>query len=52
MMGVGTIKITSSDRGDPQLVLKGIDDVKRVASLLDEARRAERSRRGVYIESI
>jgi membrane protein YdbS with pleckstrin-like domain len=51
-MGVGSIRITSSDRSDPKLILKGIDDVNRVATLLDDARRAERSRRGVYIESV
>ena len=52
MLGVGTVRITSSDRTHPKLVLHGIDDVARVASLIDDARRAERNRRGVYIESV
>jgi membrane protein YdbS with pleckstrin-like domain len=52
MLGVGTIRITSSDRTHGRLTLKGIDDVAKVASLIDEARRAERSRRGIYIESV
>jgi membrane protein YdbS with pleckstrin-like domain len=52
MLGVGTIKISSSDRTDPQLVLIGIDDVKRVADTIDDVRRRERRRRGVHIESI
>lgn len=52
LVGVGTIRIVSSDRTHGRLVLKGIEDVERVASLIDEARRAERSRRGIYIESV
>jgi uncharacterized membrane protein YdbT with pleckstrin-like domain len=52
MLGVGTIRITSSDRTHPELVLIGIDDVKRIADLIDETRRRERRKRGVHIESI
>jgi membrane protein YdbS with pleckstrin-like domain len=52
MFGVGTIKILSSDTSDPTLLLRGIDDVKRVANLIDDARREERRKRGMYIESI
>jgi membrane protein YdbS with pleckstrin-like domain len=52
LVGVGTIRITSSDRTHGKLTLKGIDEVAKVATLLDEARRAERSRRGLYIESV
>lgn len=52
LLGVGTLKITSSDRTHPKLVLPGIDDVGRVATVFDDARRAERNRRGVYIESV
>jgi uncharacterized membrane protein YdbT with pleckstrin-like domain len=52
MLGVGTLRITSSDRTHPKLVLPGIDEVARVAALIDDARRAERNRRGVYIESV
>ncbi len=52
MLGVGTLRITSSDRTHPKIVLPGIDEVAKVAAIIDDARRAERNRRGVYIESI
>jgi uncharacterized membrane protein YdbT with pleckstrin-like domain len=52
MFGVGTIRLLSSDTSDPKLFLKGIDDVKRVADLIDDARRSERRKRGMYIESV
>jgi len=52
MLGVGTVKITSSDRSHPELKLPGIDDVKQVAERMDNLRRAERMRRGLHIESI
>ncbi|MCA9162922.1 MAG: PH domain-containing protein [Pirellulaceae bacterium] len=52
MLGVGTIKITSSDRSHPELVLQGIDDVARVAGMIDDVRRLERRRRGIHIEAI
>ena len=51
-LGVGTIKIVSSDRTDPELLLRGIDDVSRVADLIDDVRRKERRRRGLHIEQI
>ena len=51
-VGVGTIHIRASDQSHPELELKGIDNVERVASLIDEARRVERTRRGVYVESV
>lgn len=52
MLGIGTIKVISSDRSHPELVLRGIDDVKRVASILDDAMRSERRNRGLYVESM
>ena len=52
MVGVGTIRISSSDRSHPELVLLGIENVKEVAETIDIARRKERERRGLYIESI
>lgn len=52
MFNVGTIKITSSDRTHPELRLHGIKDVRKVALMIDDARQAERDRRGVYIESV
>lgn len=51
-LGVGTIRVTSSDRTHPELVLVGIDHVKDVAGMLDQARRDERVRRGLHIEAI
>jgi uncharacterized membrane protein YdbT with pleckstrin-like domain len=52
LLGVGTIKISSSDRTHPQLALQGIDDVKHIADTIDEVRRKERRRRGLHIETI
>ena len=52
MLGVGTIQILSSDVSDPKLVIRGIDDVKNVFGLMDDARRDERRKRGMYIESV
>lgn len=52
MTGVGTIKITSSDRTHPVLVLRGIENVQQVAGIMDETRLEERRRRGLHIESI
>lgn len=52
MAGVGTIKIMSSDSSHSELFLEGIDRVAHVANLIDEARRAERRRRGLFIEAI
>lgn len=51
-VNVGTIRITSSDRTHPELLLEGIEDVAAVAKLLDDCRRNERIKRGVHIESI
>ena len=52
MFGVGTIKVLSSDKSDPELFLRGIDDVQRVANLIDNARREERRKRGLYVEAV
>lgn len=52
MLGVGTIRLTGSDRTHPELVLSGIDKVPEVASLFDDVRRAERRRRSLHIESV
>jgi uncharacterized membrane protein YdbT with pleckstrin-like domain len=52
MLGVGTIRISSSDRSHPELVLSGIDEVARIADMIDDVRRKERRRRGLHIESI
>ena len=51
MLGVGTIKISSTDHNEPILVLQGIDGVRAVADQIDQARRHERLRRGMHIET-
>lgn len=52
MLGIGSVLLTSSDASTPSFSLQGIEDVRRVASLIDDARRKERRRRGMYIESV
>ncbi len=52
MFGIGTIKIDSSDKTTPVLRLPGIERVRYVADLIDDARRRERRRRGLHIESV
>ena len=52
LLNVGDIIIRSSDTSHPELVMKGIADVRMVADLIDDARRAERRKRGLHIESI
>ena len=50
--GVGTIRIMSHDRSDPELELRGIEKVQEVARLIDDARLAERRRRGLHVGQI
>jgi hypothetical protein len=52
MVGVGTIRILSSDVSDPTLTLPGIGDVARIANLIDDTRRDERRKRSMYIEAV
>ena len=52
MVNVGTIRITSSDRSHPELVLIGIENVRVVADTIDDVRRKERRRRGLHIEAV
>lgn len=52
LFGVGTVRVSSTDRTTPELLMPGIDDVKTVADTIDQARRSERQRRGVFIESV
>ena len=52
LVGVGTIKITSSDRTHPVLIMPGVKDVRRVADLIDEARLKERRRRAIHFEQV
>lgn len=52
MLGVGTIIVQSSDVSHPHLQLYGIDRVQNVADTIDDARREERRRRGLHIETV
>jgi membrane protein YdbS with pleckstrin-like domain len=52
LLGVGTVRIRSSDLTTPEFEVVGIDDVRNVAAMLDEVRRQERRKRGVHIESV
>jgi membrane protein YdbS with pleckstrin-like domain len=52
MLGIGNIRVTSSDRTDPEMVMRGIDDVRNVSALIDKARRSERVKRGIHIEAV
>jgi hypothetical protein len=52
LMGVGTLRLASHDRSNPELILPGIEDIKKVASLFDNARLDERRRRGLHVEQV
>jgi membrane protein YdbS with pleckstrin-like domain len=52
MVSVGTVDVSSSDRSHPELEMLGIENVRDVAQMIDDARRRERRRRGLHIESI
>jgi membrane protein YdbS with pleckstrin-like domain len=52
IFGIGTVRISSSDNTHPELALPGIENVQIVSGLIDDARRKERRRRGLYIESV
>lgn len=52
ILDVGDITVKSSDVSHPQLVLKGIANIKKVADAIDDARRSERRRRGVFVENV
>lgn len=52
ILGVGTLRIKSSDTSHPWLVIPGIENVREVAQKLDEARRKERIKRGLHIETV
>jgi hypothetical protein len=52
MVNVGTILVQSSDVTSPNLYISGIDDVRRITDLIDDTRRAERQRRGLFMENI
>jgi hypothetical protein len=43
------VTLLSSDKSDPELVLRGITPVAEVADKIDDVRRKERRRRGLHI---
>jgi hypothetical protein len=51
-LNVGTITLRSTDASDPVLPMPGIDDVQRVANLIDSARREERRKRAIYMANV
>ena len=52
MFNVGTIHIQSSDVTHPDLHLIGIENVRDVTDLIDNTRRKERERRGLFMENV
>lgn len=51
MLGVGTISLVSKDRSHPKLALRGIDQVSKVAGMIDDVRRKERKKRSLHIDA-
>ena len=49
VLEIGTVVLNTSDDTSPILTMRGIENPRHVGDLIDEARRAERSRRGVYM---
>lgn len=52
LFGVGKIRLKSTDLSDPELSMSGIDNVQQVANLIDNARREERRKRAVFMETV
>ena len=52
LLDCGTIRITSSDKTHPELLMLGIDGVRGIAGVIDDERRKERRRRGLHIEAV
>jgi membrane protein YdbS with pleckstrin-like domain len=52
LMNVGTVRVVSSDRTHPEVLLVAIEDALDVAEKIDAARRRERLRRGIHIEAV
>ena len=49
ILDIGTVVLNTSDSTSPVLTMRGIENPRQVGDQIDEARRAERSRRGVYM---
>lgn len=52
LLNVGNIHVVSSDVSHPKLVMQGIPNAKKVADLVDNARREERRKRGLHVHNI
>jgi uncharacterized membrane protein YdbT with pleckstrin-like domain len=52
MLGIGSILVLSSDKTHPRLTLIGINEVQRVADLIDNTAREQRRKRSAYVEQI
>jgi membrane protein YdbS with pleckstrin-like domain len=52
MFDVGTIYVQSSDMTHGNLLMAGIEDARTVTDLIDNTRRAERQRRGLFMENV
>jgi membrane protein YdbS with pleckstrin-like domain len=52
MFNVGTIHVRSSDMTHGNLAMVGIEDARTVTDLIDNTRRAERQRRGLFMENV
>ena len=49
IMGYGQLRIRSSDRETPEIILKGIKDIDNIYEMLRDASLIERERRGVRV---
>jgi membrane protein YdbS with pleckstrin-like domain len=52
IFNVGTLHILSSDLSHNKLDMPGIENARYVADLIDNTRRAERERRGLFMENV
>jgi uncharacterized membrane protein YdbT with pleckstrin-like domain len=48
MFGLGTIELNTKDKTTPVVNMLGIENPRQVADMIDECRRTERNRRGLY----
>lgn len=52
IVNVGKIRLRTSDQTHPTIFFRGIDRVRDVANIIDDARRRERMRRGLHVEAV
>jgi uncharacterized membrane protein YdbT with pleckstrin-like domain len=48
IFGLGTIELNTKDKTTPVVHMLGIENPRHVADMIDEVRRTERNRRGLY----